>query len=302
MLHFPGTGEISTPDDTALGPTDDSDERAAVASIALLSATTALGMEGLAHSPLALTYLGERGISYALARRCRVGFLEDRTLLDFLAGDSALRAAAHDIGLLNRGGHGTLSRRLIIPEMRAEGVAQLIGRVLPGARLPLSQVKYYLVCGLRRRLLLGYGVARMHLEQSGTRPRAILVEEGALDYVVAVGWDLPVLTVALLSNHPSREQLGELLDLQTRAGSVPLILGMDADRPGTEGTAYLQRALTSHRAPFAVLPPLPRLPAPETPYKDLGELAPHGAAGRDHVLAALEQVIDEASRVADGKR
>src|SRR5262249_771804 len=90
VLRFPDVSEVAAPDGAAPGQEHDVDEQGVVSSIALLSATTALGMEGLVHAPLALTYLGERGISYALARCCRVGFLEEQALLDFLAGNSAL--------------------------------------------------------------------------------------------------------------------------------------------------------------------------------------------------------------------
>lgn len=272
---------------------------------ALLNATTALAMQGLLHAARALIYLGERGISLELARRCRLGYLEDVALLDFLAGDRALCLAAQQIGLINRRQHVALSRRLIVPEVRQGRTTQLIGRTLPDVRTPLRDIKYYLVCDGEKGVL-GYGaacerLARIRAQQlvgtsahgSMPRPRGILVAEGALDYVIASGWDLPVLSVALLSAYPSHTQLRELLDLQTCSGDLPLLVLLDADGTGQEASAYLRRALRERRVPYRVLPPLPRLPMASAAYKDLGELGPLGQAGRLHVLAAVEQALEQ---------
>ena len=271
-----------------------------IARLVVLSATTVLAMQGLAHAPLALTYLGERGISYSLARRCRLGYLEEGLLAEYLAGDEGLERTALQIGLLNRLRRGTLTKRLIVPEVREGCTTQLIGRVLPGARTPLPHVKYYLVCGSHEKQLLGYGAALERLaqrardakqpgsrRQNGQELLGILVLEGALDYVIAVGWELPVLPVALLAAYPSRAQLAELLNLHARAEGLPLLLLLDADGPGREGTAYVTRTLRERQVPFHSLPPLSRLPPPSVTYKDLGELGPLGPAGRAHLLAAI---------------
>lgn len=296
-------------------------EASASLGLTLLSVTTALAMQGLVHTPSALAYLGERGISLALARRCRLGYLHDAALLDYLADDERLVRTAREVGLLNRLHRGTLARRLIVPEIRQGRTIQLIGRTLPGAQTPLPHVKYYLVCGTGEKALLGYGAALERLDRTrrdardaaphdgpepttyrppttsrrvlAPAPRAILVLEGALDYVVAVGWELPVLPVALLSAYPSRAQMCELLDLRERSGGLPLLLMQDADSAGREATAHLARSLTEQQIPFDVMAPLPRLQAASPHYKDLAELGPLGRAGRAHVLAGIEQTLDD---------
>ena len=71
--------------------------------------------------------------------------------------------------------------------------------------------------------------------------------EGALDYVLARQWELPVLPVALLGTHPSRRQWAELLHLQQVTG-LPIIDWHDADEAGR------QAALQVHeRAPGPLL-------------------------------------------------
>ena len=257
-------------------------------------------MQGLARTPGVLTYLGERGISYALARRCQLGYLADDLLASLLVGHPTLERTARQIGLLNRGGHTALLRRLIVPEMRQGQTTQLIGRAVPGMRTPTAQIKYHLVCSAGEKHLLGYGAALQRLAQrrggQGRRIvrknrqelRGILVLEGALDYVIATGWDLPVLPTALLSTYPSRRQLAELLDLQQRAGGVPLLLQLDGDNPGKEATAHFTRALDERELRYQVLPPLLRLPVPSPTYKDLGELGPLGLVGRAQLFASIE--------------
>lgn len=289
---------------------DDADESAAALRVALLCATTALAMQGLLHAPPALCYLGERGISLELARRCRLGYLDDAVLLDYLAGDRELRLVAQQLGLLNRRQRGALARRLIVPEVRRGRTTQLIGRVLPGARTPLGDIKYYLVCD-REKGLLGYGAALDRIELSAQKraqaaphtqlasasisasgARGILVMEGALDYVIASGWDLPVLPIGLLAAYPSQTQLRELLDLHARSGGLPLLLMLDADSAGRGGSDSLQQALRKRRVPFRLVPPLPRLPTASMPYKDLGELGPLGHAGRAYVHTAIERALE----------
>ena len=286
-------------------PADDTGETNIQTSLAqaLLWITLTLGSQGLTRTPGVLTYLGERGISYALARRCQLGYLSDDLLASLLVGHPALERAARQIGLLNRGGHTTLLRRLIMPEMRQGQALQLIGRTVPGMRTPVAQIKYHLVCGDGEKHLLGYGAAlqRLALRRGGEGRRivrknrqelvGILVLEGALDYVIATGWDLPVLPTALLSTYPSRRQLAELLDLQQRSDGLPLLLQLDGDDPGQESTIHLSRTLDERQVRYQVLPPLPRVPTPSSNYKDLGEIGPLGLAGRAQALAHLEREL-----------
>ncbi|HEU5347367.1 MAG TPA: CHC2 zinc finger domain-containing protein [Ktedonobacterales bacterium] len=282
---------------------DDTNAQNALAQT-LLWFTQVLAMQGLARTPGALTYLGERGISYALAQRCHLGYLADDVLASLLVGNPTLEHIARQIGLLNRGGHISLLRRLIVPEIRCGQTMQLIGRVVPGLRTPMAQNKYHLVCGTGEKHLLGYGAALQRLARhSGGGERrfvarrqrqevqGILVLEGALDYVIAAGWDLPVLPVALLSTYPSRRQLTELQDLQQRAGELPLLLYLDGDDPGREATARLARILDERQVRYRALPPLPRAPGRSPSYKDLGEIGPLGLVGRAQMLVHLEQAL-----------
>ncbi|HEU5349725.1 MAG TPA: CHC2 zinc finger domain-containing protein [Ktedonobacterales bacterium] len=294
--HVPGNTEAAQ---VAAEATQEIDAQTALAQ-ALLWITLALGMQGLARTPGVLTYLGERGISYALARRCQLGYLADDLLASLLVGHPTLERTARQMGLLNRGGHTTLLRRLIVPEMRQGQTMQLIGRTVPGMRTPMAQIKYHLVCSAGEKHLLGYGTALQRLAQRRSAQghrivrkyrqelQGILVLEGALDYVIATGWDLPVLPTALLSTYPSRGQLAELRDLQQHAGGVPLLLQLDGDNPGKEATAHFTRALDERELRYRVLPPLLRLPVPSPIYKDLGELGPLGLMGRAQLLASIE--------------
>lgn len=302
--------------------------------LALLWTTSVIAIEGLPRAPEALTYLGERGISYELARACQLGYLPDDYLERALTGNAVLAPLARELGLLNRADRCALARRLVIPEVRQGMVTQLIGRVIPGNDTPLPEVKYYLLCGTPSRGLLGYGAAIARLERRLERMRAqtrvrtrtrtqrgvpqraspttativtggwdsrstratdqplrgILVLEGALDYVIAQGWDLPVLPVALLSAYPSRGQLAELLELQQRSGGLPLLLQLDDDAAGGRGTAFMARFLDEAGALWRRLPPLPRPPVSSPVYKDLGEAGLLGPEGRALMMASLDQV------------
>ena len=300
---------------TEEGQGDSHDETGTRASLAqaLLWIVQTLGAQGLAQTPGVLTYLGERGISYALAQRCQLGYLADDLLASLLVGHPTLERTARQIGLLNRAGHTALLRRLIVPEMRQGEAIQLIGRTVPGMRTPMAQIKYHLVCSAGVKHLLGYGaalqrLARCHSGQETSSQRiprkyrlelqGILVLEGALDYVIAMGWDLPVLSTALLSTYPSRQQLAELLDLQQRADGAPLLLQLDGDSPGQEATRHLVRTLNEQGVRYEVLPPVARVPTSASTYKDLGEIGPLGHAGRALLLTHLERVLVP---VPDGK-
>jgi DNA primase len=261
--------------------------------MSLLSSVVALGMQGLARAPVALTYLGERGISLATARRLRIGYFEEEALLDYLAGEAELTYTALQVGLLTRNGHSPLARRLLLPELRAGWATQIIGRIVPEARSPLPQLKYFLVCASGEKGLLGYGAARAALaaqEPTSEPPHGVLVVEGALDYALAVGWRVPVVPIALLGSYPSMTQLTELLQTQRRAGGAPLLLLLDADAPGEQGGAALARLLRERGVAHLCLPALTT--PPQGCAKDIGVLGPLGAAGREQLVAAIDSALE----------
>lgn len=143
----------------------------------------------------------------------------------------------------------------------------------------------YLGLTTPRHYLLGYGSACTTVtrsqrangiswdSQDARLSSGILVVEGALDYIVAQSWHLPVLCVALLGTHPSPGQLAELVDLHRRAEGAPVLLALDSDAAGQSATQELARALASLDVPALIVPEVPGA-------KDLGDLAlrPDGRA------------------------
>jgi hypothetical protein len=216
-------------------------------------------------------------------------------LLDYLAGEAELTYAALRLGLLTRGGHCPLARRLLFPELRMGRVSQIIGRVVPDAHSPLPQLKYYLLCVGGVKGLLGYGAARCRLaardrELDQQRCAGVLVVEGALDYALAATWSVPVAPVALLGSYPSMAQLTELLQTQRRALGAPILLLPDADAPGEQGGEALARLLYERGVAHRRLPPL-NTPA-QSSAKDLGVLGPLGEQGRAQLVAAIERALE----------
>lgn len=261
----------------------------------LLSVVVALGIQGLAHAPQALTYLGARGLSFATARRLRLGYFEEGALLDYLAGETELTSAAVNLGLLTRIRRCPLARRLLIPEVREGRVTQIIGRVVPEARSPLPQLKYYLACATGEKGLLGYGAARARLAAMREPRRGVLVVEGAIDYALAVDWRAPV---ALLGAYPSARQLTELLQLQQSANGAPILLLLDADPAGEQGCAALRLLLSERNVAHRVIGPL-SVPA-QGAVKDLGALGLLGQQGHAQFHATIMGALDGPSAEGEG--
>ncbi|HEV2236350.1 MAG TPA: CHC2 zinc finger domain-containing protein, partial [Ktedonobacterales bacterium] len=261
-----------------------------------LTLATAIYHQTLLRTPAALAYLRERGISLAMARRCLLGYSDGEALRSYLATDETLARAARHCGLLTTRGQEHLAHRLIVPEIRAGRTRWMIGRVMPelGDR---DRPKYLGLPGSKA--LLGYGTALQEIEhprkqEHGTlHPSvrtAILVVEGALDYVVARGWRLSVPCVALAGIQAGRTQLGELAELHRRAGDVPILLGLDADAAGRAGAARLAEQFHADGVLTITLPAMDEA-------KDVADLATqHG--GRQRYLAMLRAVMAEhAARV-----
>ncbi len=98
----------------------------------LLTVAAALYQAALTASPEAQSYVRQRHITQASARRMRVGFGRPGALHDFLADDPALTNLARQAGLLDAFGKERLEGRVIIPEIRDGRCLWIVGRTLIG--------------------------------------------------------------------------------------------------------------------------------------------------------------------------
>lgn len=184
-------------------------------------------------------YLATRGVSLATIQRCRLGYADGASFLLSLRDNEQGKEQAQKAGLLTRYQKEWLAGRVIIPDLRDESCTWMIGRMLPQ---PLHRVckpndKYI---GLAvPKTLLGYQTALAEWHDPQRRPlHGILIVEGAIDYVLAKEWRLPVLCVALLGTHASRQQLQALVHLHEVSG-LPFLISLDADLPGRDATLHL---------------------------------------------------------------
>ena len=203
-----------------------------------------------------LAYLRGRGVRDDALGPAGVGWCDGDWLAPLARCHGWAEAELVELGLLDRRGRERLAGRVTIPEM-ASWTLCLVDRP-PDRPRPGDRPKYLGVRAPRRAL---------GLEAVAGRARVVIVE-GAIDYLVGLGWGLPVLALGGLGLRP-----GELAALR-RAREIALLL--DADDAGRAEAARLA-ALIGARA---------RVVAPPPPAKDLADLAllPDG---RDRLLAAL---------------
>jgi DNA primase len=202
----------------------------------------------------------QRGITREGVLLCGLGYA-DGSLPAHL--DAAQRQEAREIGLMSVMAHERLFQRVIVPERDEEGWSTwMIGRLINQEETKRSPK--YLGLSLPKPLL-GYGLARKRQTQ-GERPQAIVVVEGALDYVIATQWLLPIWCVALIGTHASRSQLAALLDLQERAQGCPILLGLDTDEAGRRASFQLMMHIACQQRSVGEVLPIYGV-------KDLGELA-----------------------------
>ena len=144
--------------------------------------------------------------------------------------------------------------------MRAGRCVWLIGRAI-GPDHP-RRPKYLGVRAPRRAL---------GLERAAGRARVVIVE-GVIDYLVGLGWGLPVLALGGLGLRPD--------ELAALRHAREIVLLLDADRAGRAEAARLA----------ALIGPRARVVHPPPPAKDLADLAllPDGRA---RLLAALARPI-----------
>lgn len=219
--------------------------------------------QALLWSEEALAYLARRGVSTGLARRCRLGYGDGKSLRAWLERRGAGFGAARDLGLLDGRGGETMTARIVIPELRGGRCTWLVGRTLADDQRP----KYWGVA--RPKPIMGY-------EHVRGRP-CVIVTEGPFDYLTGLGWRLPIC--ALVGTHVRPERLAFLGDARQ------VILAFDNDEPGRSAAAELARRLGATARVLA-------LPAG---VKDLSELGqrPDGRATflgllREHEPAALD--------------
>lgn len=232
----------------------------------------------LHHPSLHNVLLRTRGITEEGIRCCKLGYA-DGSLGNMLRAPER-RQQALQVGLLSSQQQERLWQRLIIPECADEQCSWMIGRTLSRPKKGIRNPKYLGVS--LSKPLLGYGLALKRLQERRL-VRAILVVEGAIDYVIASQWALPIVCVALVGTHASMRQLVMLLDLQQRAGHVPLLISLDADEAGRQASAYLLAQLHPRTSSVSELAPIAGM-------KDIGDLGIH-PNGFSFLQASIEQAL-----------
>jgi DNA primase len=242
----------------------------------VVTLATTCYQEELFRHPHVLAYIAERAVSLETTRHLCLGYSDGQTLHTRLGSCPQLCTQASTVGLLTSQGRDRLACRLIIPEMREQQAVYQIGRIVPPSR---SRHKYLGIA--TKKPLLGYGEAMrqiMHHHVEG-----MLVVEGALDFVLAWQWQLPVCCVALLSTWASQLQLDEIVELSERIKGTPVLVFLDADPSGARSTPALLSQLHRRGIPAMALPPLAEV-------KDIGELGTL-PDGRERLLSALKETL-----------
>ncbi len=237
----------------------------------ILTSACAVYHETLLRTPKVLQYLEERGVGLPVARRCRLGFSDGRSLRRYLQRRRLSLRRATEMGLFwPRHGRGeTMAGRIVVPELRGGQCIWMVGRALEEDRQP----KYR---GLSLpKPVLGYEGVR-------GRPR-VFVTEGAFDYLTGVSWGLPIC--ALLGTQVRAERLAFL----QRARRVLIVF--DNDEPGREAASDLAQRVGS-RARVMELP---------EGVKDLNDLGrrPGGRATFFRILKASQPAVADTGEEED---
>lgn len=168
-------------------------------------------------SPAALDYLAFRGIDYATARRCRLGFGTAR-LPDELRKAGVSSAVAQDVGLL-WAGRNAFAGRLIIPNLACGSANWITGRRLRG-----NGPRY---------LNLRLSSPLLGLEQ--VRGREVVLTEGPFDWLTLIQWGYPA--AALVGTHASKDAIKALSRFER------VYLALDNDDAGRRAAETLPHAL-----------------------------------------------------------
>lgn len=222
---------------------------------------------GIRRADAALAYLRRRGVADEILSPALVGWCEGDRLAALAAAHGWTPDDLMALGLLDAHGRERLAGRVTVPEWRDGRCVWLIGRTI-GLAHP-HRPKYLGVRAPRRAL---------GLEQAATKP-LVMVVEGVIDYLVGLGWGLPVLALGGLGLRSD-----ELIALR-EVREIGLLL--DADRAGQTEARRLA-ALIGPRARIVHLPP---------PAKDLADLAllPNGRARLTTVLVAAGLITTHAA-------
>lgn len=241
----------------------------------------------LLQAPALLHELASGGITLGMVRNCLLGYVDAHTpaFLSYIQSQADLWREALDVGLVTHHGGEFLQGRIVFPEIRDNACPWMIGRVsesMPGTALA-QEPKYLGLSGSKP--LLGYGKALLALQAAPATYQALLIEEGARDWVLSVGWRLPVIPVALPGTYASSMQMAQIRHLHRLSGGIPLGLCLDWDKAGAEGTASLLEHLAD-LSPFVV----PQV-ATANDIGDLGKQPNGRALFLQTLTQALERVL-----------
>lgn len=211
---------------------------------------------GVRHADTALAYLRGRGVPDAVLGPALIGWCEGDRSRPLAAGQGWSDEELLALGLLDEQGRERLADRVVVPELRAGRCIWLVGRTIAPERP--DRPKYLGIRAPRRAL---------GLERAAAQARIVVVE-GVIDYLVGLGWGLPVLALGGLGLRPD-----ELIVLRHVR---EIVLLLDADCAGQAEAARLA----------ALIGPRARIVQPPPPAKDLAALALL-SDGRARLRAAL---------------
>ena len=228
--------------------------------LATLRAAAEIYHAALPRSARAVAYFRERGITADAVRLAGVGYCTGRDLGPGLAARGLDPRWARQTGLLDERGRERLRGRVTVPVTVGRQVVTMTGRaVVPSLK------RRYLDLPLPPHLLGGDLVG-------GARWRRVVLVEGVVDYLVALGWGLP--TISPMGTHAAKHVRAEARDAS--AGASLVVLALDNDEAGRRaGDAW-----------SAWLGPTAALIAWPPDVGDVGDLGPR-PDGRARFLALL---------------
>jgi DNA primase len=203
----------------------------------ILKAAAALYHRRLLTDSAALAYVEGRGIDRATIEACQVGFSAGNELLSYLRWRSLSLGPALGVGLLDASGREFLAGRIVVPDLTSQGPAWMIGRLLEGdpAVHELEDLPKYL--GLP-------GTKPVFGSHVVSESPAVVVTEGAFDYLTLRTWGYPAL--ALMGTHCSEAMLQQLRSF------ARVYVVFDQDDAGFEATLRLIGAMGSSAIPVAL--------------------------------------------------
>jgi DNA primase len=203
----------------------------------VLQAAAALYHRRLMTDPVALAYMGTRGIDPATIEACQVGFAAGDEFLAYLRWRSLPLGPALGVGLLDASGREFLAGRIIVPDLTSQGPGWMIGRLLERDTDPPGPEDLPKYLGLP-------GPKPLFGAQAASGVPAVVLGEGAFDFLTLRQWGYPSL--ALMGTHCSAATL-EQLQAYPR-----LYVVLDQDDAGLDATLRLVGALGPTALPVAL--------------------------------------------------